>query len=266
MNYPYPPLLLQLQFLCTPAEYQRLTIGWERGPVALWKKKSDDPYWDILPRYRLAVCPICNQPHMQQADTYSLGGWTSSADLGENLFIRDTHQAVSAPCKHFLGIHNFINLHGHSPVELDYFSNQSGEVPYVTPWFFYEDIKTYVVLNGLPICRVESDQFVPHFTVFTLTYFNENRAIFRERRKQENLELGKGEEDFYPGTVALPWTARPSDYDLAEWARQGKLGWLDVADSHLRLQIGQGKEFPQMYNNIQGMKHSYIYREGELQK
>src|SRR5258706_14494406 len=71
--YPFLPLLPQLQFLCTPAEYTEIL-----GPlIRKWGAfpKDQDRYGRIVPAYLYARCPLCHFEYREPADTYSLRVW-----------------------------------------------------------------------------------------------------------------------------------------------------------------------------------------------
>jgi hypothetical protein len=200
--------------------------------------------------------------YCEPADTYSLAAWNAHEILHQTLFVYEQYPRPT-PCAHFMGIHKFINLHDQVPTEKDYFANHTGEVPYLTPWFFPEDIKTQAVLHALPICRVDRDRFVPSYTVFSLTYFSQKpREVLRRHFQAEAKNL-KDDPDYHPPTVHPPWGGDQL-YDLAQWAQQGKLGWLDVTQLGLPLRLGQGAELPTMYRQIAGSRRVYTWRNGRL--
>lgn len=293
MSYPYTSLLSLLELRCTPDEYRRLTaphVSYRRG---IKKPHPEDPYWQVIPHYVYAHCPMCHVQYREPADTYSIRGWGSPSILRETLYVLPGEYPTNPPCPHFLGIHTFLNLHGNLPSELTYLENSTGEVPYLTPWFFPIDIESYAVLHALPICRIEAgvsvelvqpgipvshalpifrieaDRFVPSYTVFSLTYFSQQPKEVLRRHYAEEAERGKGDPEYFPATVHPP---RPLDtrgydetlYDLPAWAARGQLGWIDFTQANTPLQIGVGSQLPEIYRQIQGSRKTYVWRNGEM--
>jgi hypothetical protein len=161
-------------------------------------------------------------------------------------------------------------LHDQLPREIEYLNNRTGEVPYLTPWFFQDDMESYVVLHALPICRTESNQFAPTYTMFSLTYFSQDPKLILQRHFAVEAERGKGDPEYHPATVypaGSIYTQHYDEtlYDLAQWAVRGQLGWLDftVADQPLRL--GVGSQLPETYQRIHGNRKTYVWRKGSIQ-
>jgi hypothetical protein len=174
-----------------------------------------------------------------------------------------------AHCTHFFGIHSFLNLHKVPPPDTYYWSNRTDEVPYVTPWFLPDDVPTYAVLHALPICRIEEDTFIPTYTVFSITDFSQDRrevlTRWRERVRYEGLD----DPEYYPSLLATSYSVsadahRSVQHDLVTWTHQGKLGFLDTAQSGLPLSIGKGTELPDMYRDIPGRLTTYVWTRGRL--
>jgi len=173
-----------------------------------------------------------------------------------------------AHCPHFFGIHAFLNLHEVPPPNTYYWSNSTGEVPYVTPWFFPDDISTYAVLHALPICRIVDDAFVPTYTVFSVTYFSQDRKEILTRWRERVQNEGLRDPEYYPSLLAIPNSyssaGRSAQHDLVTWARQGKLGFLDITRPPLPLVVGLGTELPGIYQHIQGRLAKYTWSRGQL--
>ncbi len=252
MKYPFTALFPQLQFLCTPAEYTQILSPLARKWGAFPPQKED--YWRIIPAYIYAYCPICRFPCREQADTYSLRVWGGANNLRDALFsIAQWHLSPLPRCLHFLGIAKFYNLHNQTPDELDWFQQETGEVPVVTPWLLPDDIESYVVLHALPICRIENNQFAPRYTVFVLTYFSQNPPeVLRRVYSEESAD-----PEYLPAVLVTSKFPGPS---LAEWAARGKLGWLDLTQPDLPLRIGKGAQLPEIYHNIQGSLEKYRWK------
>jgi hypothetical protein len=226
---------------------------------------APEQYWEVVPRYLLARCPLCGGEYVAQLDTYSLKRWSRSYYGGTCVFdIR--HQEIN--CGHFVLVHYFVSLNGQTPTEIRYFDNNS-EVPYVVPrllgdvdWpvipqFEPEVLDPHAVMHALPICRIENRQFVPRYSLYTITYF----ALNPEPVNAYYYKL----RDFQ-ATFPTP-LRRDADrdlwWDLAYWVERNKLWWLDASDQALPL-----RHFPESfpYGNIQGIRYGMTYRDGEGRK
>src|SRR4051812_46518377 len=113
MNYPYPELLSQLQFLCDVEEYRRVT-----DPERYKPHRPNLEYWSIVPDYLYAYCPFCGQGYREKANTYEIKHWGYEG-LAPNLYAPEPQEAIETKrhCQHFLGVRSFINLHGVEPFE-----------------------------------------------------------------------------------------------------------------------------------------------------
>ena len=271
-DYPFPEFLRYLQLLCTPEEYRKMQ---KPRPDSKWRSWGsatptvlpvDDIYWQLLPQYTYAECPLCHTQYRQPVDIYSLEMWGCHPNLYDSLYTHGDY-ALPTPCKHLMGVHKFINLHGHLPTEVSYFSNNNGDIPYITPWFFADDIQTFAVLFALPLCRVIAEQFIPTYTLFSLTYFSENPKVIFKRHYTKEAERGEGDPEYYPATVMAP-SKNFQLYDLAAWATQEKLGWMEIEiDKPAVLKIGSGAKLPHVFDTITGhnRRHSWFRKQGKLQ-
>jgi hypothetical protein len=255
MPYFYPALVPHLKFLCTPDKYQDIIAG-----ISYRHREHnayDVEYNRIIPLYVYARCPICKTACMETINTYTLVPQAMQFSLNNaSVMPKNYPMEYEVPCSHYLGIHRFVNLHDQLPIGAPAFNNISGEVPYITPWFLVDDIESYIVLHALPVCSIENDQFIPKFTYFILTYFNQNPRQILDRHYAAERTIAQNDPEYYPTTILSPGTAQyplskadmellleagikeillneDSDetqehiYDLNLWAQQGKLGWLD---------------------------------------
>ncbi len=254
-EYPYPALLPLLQVLTTPAEYQHL-LSTQRQYWSGADIPANAPYWRVVPIYTYAECPFCHTRYSEPIDTYTLLGW-GIGELSATLYASRTKFHNLPFCTHLLGIQVFMNFHHTAPYELELFANAWGEVPYLTPWFFVENQTTYAILHALPICRPETDQFIPRYTVFALTYFSEDpQEILREHIRAEDAAHAP-DSDYWPDTVHPPGDAlRHGLYYLSKWAAAGHLGFLDFTETSLPLRIGPNLAWPALYDSIQGKRFS----------
>lgn len=278
MTYPLPELTKLLEFRCTPHEYMQSIAPFVLSKGRLQDPPKDHSYWQTLPRYIVAECPICTYRLYSFVDTYSLIGWVSSNGLLQSLYRSDMPAVTAGPvtqgipkfahCPHFMGVHRFLNLHEVPPPNTYYWSNRTGEVPYITPWFFPDDVPTYAVLHALPICRIEEDTFIPTYTVFSVTYFSQDRKEILMRWRERVKNEGLGDPEYYPSLLAIPnsysYEERSAQHDLVTWTRQGKLGFLDITRPTLPLAIGPGTELPEIYQHIQGRLATYTWSRGQL--
>jgi hypothetical protein len=239
----------------------------------------------VIPLYLYARCPFCQDEYFEPIDTYSLAGWSPSLRLEKRFYVPESYP-LPKPCSHFIGIHQFVNLHHHPPTEMEYFPNECGEVPYLTPWFFPDDLGAKAILHALPICRLENEQFVPSYTVFSLTYFSLNPKELLRRHHAAEAEWAKDDPDYYgvdlysPASGKLnlqalaPWVKRnllgwiaktiPNLHDLIQWVEHGQLGWLDVTQPNLPIRFGNTTEFPAIYQNIEGIRHASTWHAGKM--
>jgi hypothetical protein len=141
-------------------------------------------------------------------------------------------------------------------------------------FFSYSDLHTYAILHALPICRIENNEFVPRYTVFSITYLNRDpknlhRAIFHTLTKDrsEDSEMIYV-EPFYSNIAGTLKSENdfPAPYDLQEWATRGHLGWLDFTDMDFPLRIGKGQELPLLYRDIKGIRRAYVWRDGKMRR
>ncbi|HMA36607.1 MAG TPA: hypothetical protein VKY74_19285 [Chloroflexia bacterium] len=260
--YPAPQLLPLLQVLCTPAEYATRRAGADDRQLRKHPATYLD-YWAIVPRYTYAECPLCHTRYTEPADTYHLNGWRAESWLYDTLYVYEL-DAADIRCPHFVGIEVFINLHRHRPEPTDRLNVETGEVPYLTPRFFRQEVPTYAVLHALPVCRVEADTFVPSYTVFLLTHFSADRV---ELEKRVAVEIERTPHDHwypaftpdYPGSDSTHQRPHIRGYDLAGWAARGLLGWLDFRQPELPLQMGPEVALPEQYQRIQGKRRPYSW-------
>jgi hypothetical protein len=225
--------LLQLEI--SPEEYQALP------PLQA-------TYWQSMPDYVIARCPLCGATYHSRLDTYSLAYWPRPA-YGNEIF-KPSVQEID--CSHFVVVHHFLNLNGVIPIELDY-KMLGCEVPYVIPVFLPDDVESYAVMHALPICRIEDGQFVPRYSAYLITYCSESPDILMERRWQisssESVLVSRG-------------LRTRNSWDLARWVQAGKLQWLDAESPDLPLRTGPAEAFP--YANVQGHReYTNIYRHGQ---
>lgn len=281
-EYPYPSLVPLLKFSCSPFEYQHLTSPYiDKFDYLTVDYNKRDAFladcWPIFPTYKYAQCPICKTIYQEPADTYNFMSWRPISSLYKHLY-DPFHDTVlpNRQCSHFLGIHQFLNLHGQPPPRrLATWINRTGEIPRITHWFFRHKIETFAIIHALPICRIAENKFIPAYTLFNLTYFAVDPRILLERHYAEEWERGKGDSEFYPATVIGPayrtgyvipqyrqeWE---TTYDLSYWAEQGLLGWLDIQQPDMPLCFEPDNKLPEIFKNIQGIKYQYDWSKGKV--
>lgn len=244
--------LKHLQILTTPSEYLAVWRELEKGR----KKVMDmsEAYWQQIPRYLIARCPLCGGKYEESLDTYTLRRWVRAA-MGDYVF---WHGSAPSRCEHFVRAHHFINLNGLmpsiSPSELDWSKMLSSEVPHVMANLLTDDVESYVVMHALPICRIEGNQFVPRYSLYMLTYY----------APESNIEpLLDRLRHYEPDECKVELLARPPGgpegetwWDLPRWVKAKKLLWLDPDDTDLPLRAGPIEAFP--YSNIDGRKEPYF--------
>ena len=238
--------LWQLQITFAPDEYLELLARHSQPGDWLNSRVEIASYWDKLPRYLIARCPLCGVRFTNRADTHSLFMWgDSTGGRGRAL---SAHPENTVPCAHFVGVQKFINLNGNIPMELDYFPQAWGDVPVITPELLLHTAQTGVVMHSLPICRVERGAFTPKYVVYLLTYYAESPSAAHK--------AGGGGWTLFTASQYAGHDPRVGD--LPYWVELGKLHWLDLDDPTLPLKSGPTSDFP--YAGIQGVGGSYTYR------
>lgn len=267
MSYPYAELQTHLQLKTSPELYQSMLAPYRSEDGVVLTTKLDDRYWSTVPRYVYARCPICHSKAQSPIDTYSLAAWGSTwTQLAKTPFPSSEFcRADASGCEHVVGVQSFINLHDQRPDGCQYFYNEAGEVPLITPWCIQPDLRSFAVLHALPICTVQQGEFVPSFTVFCLSYFSNAPAETMQRHCSAEWQLGLNEATFFPKELSKPSAFRSAKlkYDLAHWAKAGYLGYLDYKQPDLPLVIGSGTQLPSIYQNIRGLKRGYTWRNGQ---
>lgn len=236
-----------LQVRITPEDY--LTVTGNLASFSLLP--SSACYWQSLPEYVVARCPLCDNTYIEKLDTYSLCYWVRPS-FGDHLFYH--RYAREANCPHFVVVHHFINLNSVMPTELAY-KELGCEVPHVISVFLPDDIESYAVMHALPICRIEEGQFVPRYSLYVITYYSEEPSTLIDRRWQISSSWS-----MFVGHGILT----KESWDLARWVRASKLQWLDPRIPDLPLRAGPVEAFP--YLGIEGHRENVnIYRDGKWQ-
>jgi hypothetical protein len=205
-----------------------------------------DAYWQSLPRYLIARCPLCGEEYHENLDTYALFHWVR-AGMGDYVFRKGS---ASSHCRHFVRVQHFIDLNRVEPREMKY-SQFASEVPHVMLPLLPDDVASWVVMHGLPICRIEAESFVPRYTVYMLTYYaaEPDVEVLMDRLRKSAPDW----EFFYPP----PRQGGELWWDLWHWVQRGRLFWLTPDDPALPLQRGPEEAFP--YGSIQGRREPYYF-------
>lgn len=259
----FPKVSERLQITFAPNEYLSLIAKYHKVNKPLWPDIEIRTYWQKLPRYLFARCPICSAEYTSAADTHGLFKWRTSLDSGvvargEALFVAEYQ---TGNCSHYGGIQTFINLNGNLPVEVNSLHNDCGDIPLITPELLTCDT-VVAVMHSLPICRVEDNQFVPSYSVYSLTYFAQDPEKVRQHALAKKYPNFKPDPEGYSPAYLYDDSSRlkyePLAGNLHHWAQQGKLFWLDLNISTLPLTSVSVTEFP--YANVQGFGTSWLYR------
>jgi len=204
--------------------------------------KITTEYRAHLPVYVIARCPFTGKPISEPVDTFSLNGfgwgmgnWGAgwSASLGPSLA---EHKASS----HLRIVAYFLNLHGLTPDDLfpDKVIKTGPEVPSImrVPMAAEDSV---AVMHELPIGRYDDAQLQPRYSVYFISYFTKSAKSYNQAIKDWGVHYGTIEYDNI-------------DYDLASWAKKGRLLWLKADDPELPLMNCETADFP--YGNIQGSR------------
>lgn len=237
-----------LRFPATTAQYRRLMWG-DKSYTYL----NDPEYWQIVPCYVVARCPICSADYTEQLDTYTLRNWPYP-EMGGSFFIS---QGVRR-CEHFVIAHLFINLNGIEPVisslELRGRKQLRAEKPHVMPMLLTGTGECHAVMHSLPICRIEGDEFVPRYSVFLISYYAPPQY---HKRLLDRLRRHNGDRHGM-GLITWPFENDNADtwYDLRSWVDKERLSWLEPDNPELPLITGPSEKFP--YGGISGRTVPYI--------
>lgn len=247
-----------LQTLTTPIEYLKLLHQYEDGPGYV---ENNNEYWDMIPEYIGAKCPICGEEYREKIDCYSLRNWLFGAQF--NIFSEKSPKKV---CEHYFFTENFLHLNGNEPqvndTEIDYQSTLPPEVPYIQTPILSNDSSCRVVFHSLPISRIEGDEFVPRYSLFMLSYFvepSEKEKLIRilgsygNNPDRRTFTPGPGNED--------DKEKRKLWRDLKHWVKKGKLYWLEPDNPDLPLKNSPVEDFP--YAKIKGNHSSQQYPKEE---
>ncbi|NJO07337.1 MAG: hypothetical protein HC876_18490 [Chloroflexaceae bacterium] len=255
------PALSHLQITFTPDEYRAIRQKYARGPLFLPRAAGPD-YWDRLPLYTVARCPFTAHPFTAALDTHELTvNWQTYANKWQHIF-HERYQQMNSP--YFVAVHSFINLHGTLPVESS-FARNSFDVPFVLPYFLPDDMPASAVMHSLPICSLIGDQFIPRYTVYTITYYAEEPHVLLDRRRAAEKKWGEGDPEYRYVMLATPGAYRkrqPEVWDLPLWVQRQRLRWLDPSTEGLPLRAGPVEAFP--YANIAGERRSYTVHKGKI--
>ena len=258
MSYPFSEDILKLlQIKTSPDVYLKARErGWYFG-----FNHPEEPRWldyiQHIPTYKYAECPFCGTEYSDPIDTYFVRP-ILRYDLG-HLSIYYAGYFKNTPCSHLVGTHGYMNYHGIWPEEVEEL-REYAEVPYVARQIINGVDEAYLVLHALPVCRIEQGEFVPRYTLFLTTYFARDiRPIFDKHYAQE-YGPNQGDPEFFP--YNLVWYN--VNFDLAEYAEQGILGWLDYTNPTLPLVIGQGMKLPDIYQDIEGKRGMYHWKRNSL--
>jgi hypothetical protein len=248
--------LWQLQFTFTPNEYWSLLSKYANSSDMLWANRETETYWDKLPTYLIAHCPLCGSRYTNQADTHSLYYWRNTSP--EHFQDAFPHPNNIVPCRHFVGVQRFVNLNGNLPIEFDYADNKNGDIPVVTPELVTHSPEAHAVIHSLPICRIEHNQFVPKYSVYLITYFADSPTA---ARKAVATRYASDAAEYHGSPlfcVSGNHLREPLLANLLYWVEQKKLSWLDLHDTNLPLTSSPSSEFP--YHNVTGLGTPWVYR------
>ncbi len=253
---PNEPLL---RFTFTPAEYEAF-IPARTGQDGIFNPiAAGRDYLERLPRYLVARCPLCGAESLEPLDTHGLHGWYPMAERDQTVFLSRPTPGLVQRCQHFVAVQTFVNLNGHKPTEVHYYTSDLSDIPYVTAGLLLPDLPTYAVMHSLPICRVERNHFVPRYSAYTITYYAAEPASVRRRRRAALASIKVDVDSRLPFLTLYP---TQEEQDLKHWVTQGQLQWLDATIDSLPLCEKSAKAFP--YLNIAGIGKPAAYKQGSL--
>lgn len=249
-------LTKQLQIALSPEEYVALKEPFKRpsGVYRMPMGRDEDgeswDFWEAMPEYLIARCPLCGAEYTERLNTYSVEDWHPSYTTG---YVYSGGYWQHVGCDHYTGVESWIHFNNVEPTELSAFS-EDGEVPSVLPLFLPDEPVSRAVMHSLPICRVEEGQFVPRYALFMITYYSTDPRLLHAR----NAERWKR---WSPDGALQPMYGFQRDWDLLKWVTAGKLCWLDLDQDDPPLQSGPMEAFP--YAGIEGRKRTFRYYGGD---
>ena len=250
--------LWQLQFTIDPDTYWSL-VSKEIESITVSVTPSDveiETYWNKLPLYLIARCPLCGREYTNRADIQSLYYWRNTSP--ETHLEAFPHPDNRVPCAHFVGVQRFINLNGNLPVEFNYSNNRNGDIPVITPELVQHSPEASAVIHSLHVCRIENHRFVPKYSAYLITYYAESPSAARDA-VLKRYPLNPGESHGSPlFCVSGHQIREPIIANLPYWVEQKKLYWLDLNTTDLTLKSSPRSEFP--YAGITGFGTPWIYR------
>ena len=251
--------IAHLRATFTPEEYLALMSHIKQSYWMLTEREEVETYWRRLPTYLFARCPLCGAEYTSVADTHSIRRWLTTPEGHNSIFSVDFQKEG---CAHFTAVQSFINLNGFIPTEVNYLSGKCGDVPIVIPELLLDEFDAGAVVHSLPICRVEGNEFVPRYSLYTVTYYSNAPGEARPRSYDLRFPDFKNDDDDSSPLFLFDSSGRirrePVVGDLRHWVERGKLHWLDLDDPTLPLKSGPVSDFP--YAGIQGIGRSYTYR------
>ncbi|MCR9144069.1 MAG: hypothetical protein NXI24_17610 [bacterium] len=243
-----------LEFKASPAEYIEINARAESKNLLV---RMVDEYWNTIPVYTISRCPFCNKIHEEPVDTYTLRNWIPEARSGRDVFREELD--VRRHCQHMVIVQSFINFNGIRPEESatelsDGHFEFPAEVPHVIGFLLENDMETAAVMHSLPICRIENGEFVPRYSLYTITYYAAN--LFHVALLGGKL-MHYREEEVGRRKLVHPMHEGDQDdwWNLWKWVEQDLLWWLEPDQPGSVLQHGSYEEFP--YKEIKGRRFPY---------
>lgn len=223
-------------------EYEYITPFGKGGSPA----ENFEVFADILPKYQIAICPICNQGYFEKINTYTLQGW--SRTYGKTLH---NHPRNSLRCEHFVLVEPFIHMNGVWPSEARGLFGP--EKPHVIGYLLQEH-SCRGVMHSIPISRINENEFVPAYTLHSISYFSENPNEAYDAICSIMAEsLG---EYTTPMPFAVPPPGNEDWWELKKWVQNGTLFYLNENSNEFILS-SDAEKFP--YGGIEGRRISHVF-------
>jgi hypothetical protein len=194
-------------------------------------------YFNQLPVYLLARCPICGGQVWEAIDTFSLNGIGWGGSLKNGYGWMGSGISYDAECEHAKIVSLMVNLNGWQPSDVKQEVWIGSERPFVmTPILNME--KTFAVIHSLPIEREDIENPSSYYTAYFVTYFTDANEVIFDHVMQPAYDA--------KSLVLYDW----ADYNLVKWVEKGKLYWLNKANPILPLQNKPIQDFP--YFHVKG--------------
>lgn len=220
--------------------------------------RPDDSYWERLPSYVIARCPICQAEYSGRLDLHSLGaGWSTSHAASGKSFFSEEHQHFG--CDHFLAVQRFVNLNGMIPSELSGYTAQL-HVPFVMPYFLKPTQNSFAIICRFILCRLEREDgsiycFYTHAFESPVTTKEAMKAA--ARRETRSIKQRSDEDTQALGNAT--YVPRYAAYAVTYFSEHPRRMWQNRLRSERRRGEGDSEYRGMMMATMESMRGTNAY-------